>query len=54
MYLAESAAMTAKLDADVAAAAAAVPAERGSRRLGRDVGTFIERIDSWERHYRPS
>jgi len=36
--------MPSKLDADVAAAAAAVLAERGSRRLGRDVHAFIDLI----------
>ena len=50
MYHAENAAMTAKLDADVAAAAAAVLAERGSRRLGRDVRTFIDLISTVPDH----
>jgi len=36
--------MTSKLDADVAAAAAAVLAKRGSRRLGRDVRAFVDLI----------
>ena len=36
--------MTSKLDADVAATAAAVLAQRGGRRLGRDVRAFIDVI----------
>ncbi len=42
--------MTSKLDADVAAAAAAVLAERGARRLGRDVRAFIDLIGTVPDH----